>query len=124
MNALYWITVLGNLQGIMSPLFTLASCIVFFIFCVLYFLTFFLSDNATERERTVLKNTTIISAVIFTICILVNIFVPSQKELYAIYGAGTVIDYVQKSPEVKKLPNDAVKALDIYFKEISKECKP
>lgn len=34
---------------------------------------------------------------------------------------GPVIDYVQNSEEVKELPNNAIKALNHYFKEIVEE---
>lgn len=45
--------------------------------------------------------------------ILILAFVPSTKQLYAIYGVGTVIDYAKGSKEVQKLPDNAVKALNM-----------
>lgn len=49
------------------------------------------------------------------------ILIPSKTELYAIYGVGTVLDYAKSSKEVQKLPDNAVKALNIYLENIQKE---
>ena len=46
--------------------------------------------------------------------------VPSKEELYAIYGVGSVIDYAKSSKEVQKIPDNAVKALNIYLEDIQK----
>lgn len=46
--------------------------------------------------------------------------IPSKDELYAIYGVGTVLDYAKSSKEVQKLPDNAVKALNIYLEDIQK----
>ena len=45
-------------------------------------------------------------------------FIPSEKQLYTIYGMGTVIDYAKESNEVKKLPDNTVKALNVYLENI------
>ena len=44
--------------------------------------------------------------------------IPSRDELYEIYGVGTVLDYAKSSKEVQKLPDNAVKALNIYLEDI------
>ena len=46
--------------------------------------------------------------------------VPSKEELYAIYGVGPIIDYAKGSKEVQKLPDNAVKALNVYLENIQK----
>lgn len=57
------------------------------------------------------------------ITILILIFVPSEKQLYAIYGVGTVIDYAKGSKEVQKLPDNAVKALNVWLENVNKDKK-
>lgn len=55
--------------------------------------------------------------------ILMVTFIPSEKQLYAIYGVGTVIDYAKGSKEVQKLPDNAVKALNVWLENVNKEEK-
>ena len=43
------------------------------------------------------------------------IFIPTTKDAYVIYGVGSVIDYAKESPECKKLPDNAVKALNTWL---------
>lgn len=40
-----------------------------------------------------------------------------------INGIGTVIDYAKENKEVQKLPNNAVKALNIWLENVNKEKK-
>lgn len=64
-----------------------------------------------------------ISGISTIITLLILIFIPSEKQLYAIYGVGTVIDYAKESKEVQKLPDNAVKALNIWLENVNKEKK-
>lgn len=49
------------------------------------------------------------------------LFIPSKQELLAIYGIGSVIDYVQDSDKAKQLPDKAVEALIKYLEEAKDE---
>ena len=49
------------------------------------------------------------------------VFTPSTKDLYAIYGIGGVIDYVQSNETAKQLPDKAIEALDKWIDETNKE---
>ena len=40
---------------------------------------------------------------------------------FAIYGVGSVIDYAKNSKEVQKLPDNAVKALNVYLESVQKK---
>lgn len=52
-----------------------------------------------------------------------TVFIPSKEQLYVIYGVGTVVDYVKGSKEVQKLPDNAVKALNMWLENVNKEKK-
>ena len=54
---------------------------------------------------------------------MIDIFAPSIEQLYAIYGVGTVIDYAKESNEVKKLPDNAVKSLNVWIENVNKDKK-
>ena len=47
--------------------------------------------------------------------------IPSTSQCYAIYGIGSTIEYIQNSEEVKKLPDNAIKALNSYLESITEE---
>ena len=50
-----------------------------------------------------------------------TIFVPSTRTIYKVFGIGTVLEYVKNSDEAKQLPDNALKAINYYLKEIPKE---
>lgn len=54
----------------------------------------------------------------FSISILA--FVPSSKEAMAIIGIGGTIEYLKDNEAARKLPEKALKALDMYFDECIK----
>lgn len=122
METLYWITVLGNLYALSG--YILAILIVTILSLGTYVLAT-LADYAYEKDKArarmcckKIKKLALCSI----IPILILTFVPSIKQLYAIYGVGTVID-AKENKEIQKLPDSAVKALNIWLENISKEEK-
>lgn len=114
MDELYWIGRIGSLSTTANIL------VIIFLFALFVFIIGYLIEDDSETlsffskwiKRCVIG--LIISAVIF-------IFTPSTKELYAIYGVGAVIDYVQNNETAKGLPDKAVKAIDKYLDEVNKD---
>lgn len=118
METLYWITVIGKIS--------IVAQVALFIFFVIAFITWICADiNKGEDDKTshALFKVFRGSSIVTLISLLIVIFAPSTEELYAIYGVGTVIDYTKKNKEVQKLPNNAVKALNIWLENVSKEGK-
>ena len=58
---------------------------------------------------------------ILIISTLVVIFVPSENQLYKIYGIGGTIDYLKDNPTAKELPDKCIKALDTWVDNLNKE---
>lgn len=115
MSTLYWFTVLGNISTLAEVCFCM-----FAVFC--FFSSFEVFEDVFDEEDSKSNKKT------FKVCfigVLVSlalcVLIPSKKELYAIYGVGSVIDYAKSSKEAQKLPDNAVKALNIYFENIQKE---
>ncbi|WP_294063682.1 hypothetical protein [uncultured Fusobacterium sp.] len=74
-----------------------------------------------EKEKELAKKhlkkiTPILAVLILSITLL-----PSTKSCYRIIGLGTVIEYIKNSDEAKQLPDNALKAINYYLKEIPKE---
>jgi len=114
MSTLYWITVLGNISTL--------AVVSFCMFAVFGFFSSFevFDDPFDEEESKSNKKTFKIYFIGILVSLTLCILVPSKKELYAIYGVGSVIDYAKSSKEVQKLPDNAVKALNIYLENMQK----
>lgn len=78
-----------------------------------------LEDEGFEKKsaKKWLRNT-FISNICFLILVLI---IPSTNTLYKIFGIGTVLEYIKNSDEAKQLPDNALKAINYYLKEIPKE---
>ena len=111
MSTLYWLTVLGNIN-----LIALLTFCIFTVFCFLSSFAYFDKDGSNS-----IKKAYKISFIGMLVSLPLYILIPSKTELYAIYGVGTILDYAKSSKEVQKLPDNAVKSLNIYLENIQKE---
>lgn len=74
-------------------------------------------DFEKKSAKKWLKN-----AFISNICFLILVLItPSTNALYKIFGIGSVLEYMKNNDEVKQLPDNALKAINYYLKEIPKE---
>ncbi len=112
MKELYWITVIGNLH-VTAMIFTIGLPIL----ASFVFLAIGVSECEANKRMTF--KAVKITFVSWLCCLMLCNFTPTQSELYAIYGIGSVIDYAQSSDEVKKLPDNAVKAINAYLESIN-----
>lgn len=56
-----------------------------------------------------------------TLSLVLCALTPSTKECYFIFGVGSVVEYCTSSEEVKKLPNNTIKALNRYLESIQQD---
>ena len=115
MNELYWINVLGTISDVASLFCFLfgAAVIVFFGWTV----AVAIDENIDDKFHQVPKKCLKYTAILFSIFLTINIFVPNKNDLYVIYGIGNVIDYCKKNDDMKELPDNAVKALNLYLEK-------
>lgn len=122
MTDLYWITVFGNLRGVLGvfvwvlPFVSIPFIIAFF--CEKSDYESYKRDSDkywAKLHGRIIKGT--LAAFIATL--IGYIFIPTSSQLYAIYGVGTVIDYAKRSTELKKLPDNAIKALNYYLEGVN-----
>lgn len=110
MNELYWITVLGNVHNI-----TIACMIIGFIVNAVVGIgmigTCFENHEYFKRAVKLFKYTSIA----FIAATGLYIFIPSKSELYLIYGIGGTLDYLKTSKEAKKIPENALKAVNKWL---------
>lgn len=117
MSDLYVISILGNL----CEFLTVTGFLCLLVGAALYgwhMTTATAYDTQDEKElhkRCKIKANKLL--IIGSISLLLCCFIPSTKEMYAIYGIGGVIDYVKGNEKAKKLPDKVVDALDKYLDE-------
>lgn len=117
MSDLYVISILGNL-GVMLGL-TGCFCLLvggWIYGTVLHDASVYDTQEEKEAQRRCKKKANKLFIIGF-ISLLVICFIPSTKEMYAIYGIGGVIDYVKGNEKAKKLPDKVIDALDKYLDE-------
>lgn len=116
MSDLYWLITLGTL-GTLCAVFAFLSGIAFVISIICNVSS---SGENTREEETMHKVSSSWSkftGIALFISLIGVIFIPNRQDLYTIYGIGTVIDYAKGSKEVQKLPDNAVKCLNIWLEE-------
>lgn len=108
MNEIYWITRFDPIITC-SIVFLIMSAIVttFFIIGTILSIT-----DEDEKGLNLSKKCLKFSVPILTVCILIEVFVPTTKEALLIYGVGGTIDYVKSNPTARQLPDKCINALD------------
>jgi len=120
MNEIYWITRLDAINftfGILEAIGVVLVVILLWIYCVVYYDSS--SEQDKKKNRNLLHNAKVVG-IITSLLSVCNIFVPTTKEAYLIYGIGGTIDYVKNNKEANKIPDKAIKALNIF---LDNECK-
>lgn len=125
MNTLYWITVLGNLYTLGRVLLIILLAVTCIIICGIGIYALVSFPFIEEDKIRIKKAFNIVKKLLLysILPLLIVTFVPSTKQLYAIYGVGTVIDYTKSSKKVQKLPDNAVKALNVWLENVNKDKK-
>ena len=116
MSELYWLNVLGNLNGLCRFLMVL-SIIAFIVCAIFYFMS---KDEDLDFKLTSKSIAKFIRFTIFPILVIStigNTFIPDTKTLYVIYGVGCTLDYLKENKTAKHIPDKAILALDKYLNE-------
>lgn len=127
MNELYLIRLIGMIHEF-AITFLIISIVVLIYKAIMYAVANAdsvdsseeLSDFQKERIKTKLHN--LYKGFIPLICamIVVAIF-PTEESALKIYGFGSIIDYMQSNEEAKKLPDNAIKAINVWLEEFQEE---
>ena len=116
MSELYWLNVLGNLNGFCRLLIVLS--IIAFVVCVVFY---FVSKDEDLyfplTSKYIAKLIMFILLPILIISTIGNTFIPYTKTLYVIYGVGGTLDYLKENKTAKQIPDKAILVLDKYLNE-------
>lgn len=118
MVEIYWLQRVGALSDLFCAIW-IVSIIIFCVSLFAYLVSVGDEDckNVAERAIKFVK----ISFVTLVIGALCDVFTPSTKEMYAIYGLGGTIDYIKSNDKAKQLPDKCIEALTRYVDSIEKE---
>lgn len=118
METIYWLQVLGNVAGL-GKLLLVLSVMALVGLIVAIAVNF---DEGLEGKacKSIVKFLKWLMLPLFT-SIAIVVFVPSEKQLYAIYGIGGTIDYIKSNDTARQLPDKVIKALDEWVDSQSKE---
>lgn len=113
MENIGWIIYLcGIADGIIT--FFAITGLLFAIVSIVYFFCWVDDGKGPYKMRFI-----IISAIAFLIAGLT----PSTSTCYLIFGVTETAEYINSNDEIKKLPDNAVKALNYWLEEQTKEDK-
>lgn len=117
MEEIYWITRLGNIQGLFIALTAISGGLI-----VGFFMT--LKMNKSDGSSTEFQIKAIKRIIpILIISILGLVFTPTTKEALMIWGVGGTIDYVKSNETAKQLPDKCIEALDKWVDILNEEEK-
>lgn len=125
METIYWIQRLGDI-GDLCTFFCILIGFAILCISVPTIACFCNTEDYDDSDSDYvmykkLKSLVIKFTIPFFITMLAGIFIPSEKDLYVIYGIGGTIDYIRSNETANGLPDKAVKALDLWLEEKSKE---
>ena len=116
MSELYWLYVLGNLNGFCRLLIVLS--IIAFVVCVIFYIVPQDEDFGFQlAKKSIAKLIMFILLPILIISTIGNTFIPDTKTLYVIYGVGGTLDYLKENKTAKQIPDKAILVLDKYLNE-------
>ena len=116
MSELYWLSVLGNAQGVFIFLMII-SVIGMFFSLLMYDSEYNKDGKIAQSYKKVFK----VSVITLCVTAILLIFTPSKKDMYLIMGVGTILDYTQENKAVQELPDKCVKALNKWVKSLEEE---
>lgn len=115
MEEIYWITRLGNIQGLFVALTAISV-----IFILIFFMALIINisgGDSTEYQIKAIKRT----IPVLIISILGIVFTPTTKEALMIWGVGGTIDYVKSNETAKQLPDKCIEALDKWVDSLNEK---
>ena len=116
MNEIYWLTRIDVIHVIAIVVIFVSA---FFFFS--YFVSFIFGEMDEEDLPPFLKRNMKRMLVVGIVSVIIEVFVPTKRDLLMIYGIGGIVDYVKQNDTAKNLPDKAIIALDKYLQTIQED---
>lgn len=121
MSILYWITILDNLKSLCILICALSLILSAVCFLVNLCYAEEIKEGYATFSYKIFNKSKNLAYTILIISTLVVIFVPTENQLYKIYGVGGTLDYLKENPTAKELPDKCIRALDTWVDNLNKE---
>ncbi len=121
MKEIYWLQVIGNTGDFCVT--ALVVTIIALIILTISYCAFEVYDDDDRAKQAAIVKWLRRSVVGIAISVVGVVFIPSDKELMAIYGIGGTIDYIKSNDKAKQLPDKVVDALTKYLETLNEEKK-
>lgn len=118
MDDIYWIVTIGKLEAVTR--FAFIACIVFLTIFVVGMTVTHGDHNFDENTRKNFRKIVIMFGVFTLTLVGIWSFLPSEKDMYMIYGMGTVVDYCKNNQDIDSLPDNTIEALDTWVNMMNK----
>lgn len=120
METIYWLQVLGNISAVGAVLIVLGIAAIIPSVGV-SFANFNRDYDSEIKAFKAAVKAIKLSLLAVSVGIAICVFVPSEKQMYAIYGIGGTIDYIKSNETAKQLPDKVVVALDKYIDSLNED---
>lgn len=118
MNELYWLTTLSNVCKASVVLLTI-SVLALVVLSFVYFggEYYDVCDDVDKLKFSAWKKWFKAACITFAVSFLLLVFIPSERQLYLIYGVGGTIDYIKENDTSKQIPDKTIRCLDKLMDE-------
>lgn len=116
MSEIYWISRIDAILTVLGIVCTISAVI---LVCMGIMSLIDREDDLMPKE--VKSKAVRRSWLILIIVVPILMFVPSSKEVMAIWGIGQTLDYVQDNDAFQQLPDKCVKALEAWVDSLSED---
>lgn len=117
MSELYWIGRVGAMDS--------ALVVIIIILAIVglggLLFSFAMIDELETDSIIKLRRFTKASLIAFVLLLFIEVFIPSTKEMYIIYGIGGTIDYIKQDSVGNQLPHKVIEACDKFLEQELKE---
>ena len=111
MKELYLLSLVGNIK-IALVVFSSFGFVAWIAILAARYINYAYGDDDLPKS---VKKWERAFVIIGLVCTLLAIPIPSQKELYVIYGIGGTIDYIRNDSIASQLPDKCIRAIDVYL---------
>lgn len=122
MEIIYWFQRLSAINAL-AWIVLVIGAIVTILCAISYSIDQDFADTLDEPERACkrAKRWFRIAPWVLGISTMACVFVPTEREMYAIYGIGGTIDYIKSNETAQQLPDKVVTALDKWVESIKED---
>ena len=106
---IYLLGLLSNFQA-----FFAIAAVIIFVFLIAVGIEF-ISNECWDDEDDKLGKWLKRGLIAEMLCVMMCMFIPSEKQMYAIIGIGGTLEYLQNNDKAKHLPDKVIDAIDNYL---------